>query len=99
MVPTFTHAGNSYQLFATYTYGRIEIYFQYLKPKPPFNDEDKRLELRRRLNEIPGANIPPDGISRRPSIRLHLLAAPEVMKQFLGALDWTLQEIRATAPG
>ena len=96
MVPTFTHAGNSYNLFATYTYGRIEIYFQHLKPKPPFDDEDKRLELRRRLNEIAGVSIPRDGTCGRPSIRLEILAAPELMERFLATLGWTLQEIRGS---
>ena len=93
MVPTFSHSGNSYKLFATYTYGRIEIHFQHLKPKPPFDDDGKRLELLEHLNQVPGVRLPPDAINRRPSIRLDLLAAPEVMKQFLRTLDWTLQEI------
>ena len=43
MVPTFTHAGRPYYLFAAWTYGAIEIYFQWLKEKPPFDDEGKRL--------------------------------------------------------
>jgi hypothetical protein len=99
LVPAFTHAGRSYYLFAAWTYGTIEIYFQWLKEKPPFDDEGKRLELRNRLNDVPSVSIPLDAINRRPSIRLDLLAGPEVMPRFLEVLAWTLEEIRATPPG
>ena len=98
MIPVFTHAGSSYYLFAAWTYGAVEIYFNRLKVRPPFDDEGKRLELLRRLNEIPGVVIPPDGIGRRPSIRLETLAAPEHTQRFLEVLAWTLQEIRAVPP-
>jgi len=74
----------------------MEIHFQWLKGKPPFDDESKRVQLLERLNQIRGINIPPDAISQRPSIPLALLAAPDVMKPVLGVLDWVLKEIRAT---
>jgi hypothetical protein len=96
MVPAFIHGAKPYYLFAAWTYGTIEIYFQWLKVKPPFDDRSKRLELLERLNDVPGINIQPDGIDRRPSIGLGMLAGPEVMPRFLEVLDWTLQEIRAT---
>ena len=99
MIPTFTHLGRHYYLFAAYTYGNIEVYFQWLKAKPPFDDETKRFQLLERLNQVRGIKIPPDAISKRPSIRLGLLAAPEVMESFLGVLDWVLEEIRATGQG
>jgi hypothetical protein len=73
-----------------------KIYLEWLKVKPPFDDETKRLQLLQRLNQVRGVNIPADAISRRPSISLALLAAPEVMEPFLGVLDWVLDEIRAT---
>jgi hypothetical protein len=96
MIPDFNHGNKHYYMFALWTYGSLEIYFQWLKGKPPFDDESKRLELLKRINETPEVNIPPDGITRRPSIRLDVLAKPEAMERFLGALDWALEEIRAT---
>jgi hypothetical protein len=96
MIPTFTHLGRHYYLFAAYTYGNIEIYFQWLKGKPPFDDETKRLELLERLNQVRGVDIPLDAINRRPSIRLDSLAASDVINPFLGVLDWVLKEIRDT---
>lgn len=97
MIPTFTLLGMHYYLFAAWTYGAIEIYFQWLKEKPPFDAEAKRLQLLQRLNRVRGADIPSDAIGRRPSIRLDLLAAPEAMEPFLDALDWALEEIRSTS--
>jgi hypothetical protein len=94
-----THLGKRYDLCAAWTYGAIEIYFQWLKEKPPFDDESKRLELLKRLNAIPGVQIPSDGITRRPSIPLDILAAPSAMKPFLATLDWVLEEICSTGPG
>lgn len=43
----------------------VTILFEYLYYQPPFADESLRLELLRRLNEIPGASIS-DRITRRP---------------------------------
>jgi hypothetical protein len=67
-----------------------------VKVKPPLDDQSKRQELLRRLNEIPGVAIPADGITRRPSIPLSLLKDEAVLSQFLATFDWVIQEIRAS---
>jgi hypothetical protein len=59
MGATFTHAGRQSYLFAAWTYGTIEIYFRWLKEKPPFDDESKKFELLEKLNDLPGIVIPP----------------------------------------
>lgn len=87
-------AGVKYNMFAVYTYGRIEIYFQYLANKPSFLVEAKRLELRDRLNAIDGVVIPMDALTKRPSIALDTLASAESQSQFLSVLDWALEEIK-----
>jgi hypothetical protein len=53
-----------YYPIAIWTYGKIEIQFQWLMTKPPFNDELKRKELLNRLNQIPGVEIPEKAITR-----------------------------------
>jgi hypothetical protein len=98
MVPTFTHAGRHYYLFAVWTYGTIEIYFQWLKNKPQFYEDSKRLQLLKHLNEIAGVHIPHDGITKRPSIALDVLAAPGAIESFLRTLEWVLEAIRTAAP-
>jgi hypothetical protein len=45
---------------------------------------------------IPGVEIPADGMTRRPSISLSVLKDGAVLGQFLEALDWVIQELRAS---
>ncbi|MCL5959626.1 MAG: hypothetical protein M1358_09980 [Chloroflexi bacterium] len=82
-----------YWLFSAWTYGRIEIQFEMMRARPVFDDESKRLELLRRLNEIRGVAIPAGAIGTRPSIPMSTLADESVLDQFLAAFDWVIQEI------
>lgn len=93
-VPCVNGQSTYHQMFAVWTYGRIEIYFQYLKTKPPFEDYAKRKELLDRVNEITGASFGEDAITRRPSIPLSMLSTANKMAQFLNVLDWVINEIR-----
>ncbi len=92
--PELDHGGTRYKFVRFYTYGSVEILFEYLYYQPPFDDKSVRLELLRHLNEIPGANISPDKIAKRPTIHLRLLKDDAVMVRFLGALDWVTEKIR-----
>ena len=94
-IPAVDQDGESFWPIAIYTYGRVEVQFQYLKVKAPFADESMRLELLRKLNEIPGVIMPDDAISRRPRIDLATLTNAAALEQFLGVLDWVLAEITA----
>jgi hypothetical protein len=75
-VPGITHNEIDHQMFAVFTYGNVEIYFQWYQHKAPFDSETKRRDLLNRLNAIPGVSIPENGITRRPSIPLSALANP-----------------------
>jgi hypothetical protein len=81
---------------AVWTNGRLKVLFQWMKNRPPFDDEQKRQELRRRLNQIHGVAIPAEKIALRPSIPLSALTDKSSMEQFLGVLDWLVQEVKAT---
>jgi hypothetical protein len=94
--PEFDHGGMPYKFVRFYTYGSVEVLFEYLYYQPPFDDESVRLELLRRLNELSGASISADKITKRPTISLNLLRDDAVMEQFLGALNWIIEEIRAS---
>jgi len=95
--PMVDHRGSLFWTISVWTYGRVEIQFQRLLTKPPFEPEARRLDLLERLNAALGEPaIPPDGIDRRPSIPLMTLARPGVLDQFLNVLDWLLSEIRGT---
>jgi len=86
--------GHNVQIFALWTYGAIEMYFQYLKEKPGFTSVEARLELVRRLNEIPGVDIPADGITRRPSFPILLLQDPKALETFQRAIEWAIQTVK-----
>jgi hypothetical protein len=47
-----------------------------------------------KFNAIPGINLPPDVISRRPSIPLAQLLDNTVSSNFLGVFEWFINEIR-----
>jgi hypothetical protein len=92
--PILDYKGISYNPIAIWSYGKIEIQFQWLQIKPPFDDESKRKELLDRLNKIQGVDIPTNAITRRPSIYLSTLSDENALKQFLESLDWIVQEIK-----
>ena len=94
-VPVLDLADSSHQPFAVWSSGLVEIYFYWYTLKPTFDDESRRAELLRRLNEILGVQLPPDAITKRPSIPLRVLRGHE--EAFLQVFDWYLDEIRATA--
>lgn len=72
----------------------MEIYFYWYSFKPPFDSEEKRLELLDKLNQIEGVYIPADAIKKRPSIRLSDLAPGNRVEQFLAVYDWVVSEIK-----
>jgi hypothetical protein len=95
-LPGLTHKGTWRRIFAIYAYGRLEIHFQYFRSEPPFDDSSRRLELLRRLNEVPGVNIPEDGTERRPSIPLSALIDGTALGQFINVLDWYVEQVKAS---
>ena len=85
-----------YYPISIWTYGKIEIQFQWLMNKSPFDDEMKRKELLKRLNQIPGIEIPEKAITRRPNILLSTFKDASSLRQLLETLDWVIQEIELT---
>ena len=92
-VPVLDHNGRSYYPFAIYTYGRLEVQFQYMTA-PPFDAMSARAELLRRLNDIPGIVIPDAALTRRPSIPLSVLSTnPDAVGLFLDAMVWFCEQV------
>jgi hypothetical protein len=75
-----------------WTYGRVEIEFQYLL-KGPFESDEKRHELLARLNQIEGVNLPADSITRRPTFTISTLSGERV-SAFLSVMGWVVRELR-----
>jgi len=88
-----TNGGPFYPLHY-YTYGRGEVQFKNLQKLPPFDNPEKRRELKDRLNAIPGIVIPDDGISRRPAFPLSVLVPEGRLDHFFTILLWVIDEVR-----
>ncbi|MEU0368684.1 DUF262 domain-containing protein [Streptomyces sp. NPDC006283] len=74
--------------------GTVEVVFQYLKERAPFDDTEQRLEFLHRLNKIDGIDLPEAKLELRPSFPLgvftdHGDAVCEVLDWFVhtAALD------------
>jgi hypothetical protein len=76
-----------------YTYGAVEVQFQYLKERAPFRDEEVLREYFRRLNQIPRVQLPESRLSGRPSFRVELLQDPRAEAAFVEVLQWFLEQL------
>ncbi len=94
--PELDHEGTRYKFVRLYTYGSVEVLFEYLMYQPPFDDESVRLALLDRLNGALGTSVPADKIAGRPTIDLGLLGGEDVMARFLETLNWLVE--KTTAP-
>jgi hypothetical protein len=94
--PLVDHQGTTHWLVSLWTYGRVEVSFQMMKTRPPFDSAAKRTELLQRLNTIPGVALPADGIDRRPSFALAQLADAASLQSLLATLDWVVEAIRSS---
>jgi hypothetical protein len=95
--PMLDLKGEKNWVVSVWTYGRVEIPFQWMQARQPFADEARRQELRGRLNAIPGVEIPADAIARRPTVPLSALTDPAALRSFLGVWDWYVAEVKAAA--
>jgi len=91
--PLVEYEDHIHHTISIWTYGKIQIEFKYMEP--PFNTEEKRHELIDRLNKIQGVSIPLNKINGEPSIPIELFYDENKLKQFIGTLDWIVEEIRS----
>lgn len=97
IVPALDLPDNSHFPFAIWTYGKIEIYFQWYKDKPPFDSIEIRKKILEKLNEIKGVSIPEDKIDKRPSIDIKLLKDKSEYEKFIRLYDWFFEELNKNA--
>src|ERR1700730_6419751 len=93
---TIVSNGHNYYPIAIWSYGRIEIRFQYLL-RGPFESEEKRRELLSKLNEIRDVNLAEDSITKRPPIGLKALLGEPELTRFLEVMDWMVTELRRSS--
>ena len=71
--------------------GGVYINFNWIK-KPPFDSEDRRRELLRRINSIDGVSMPDADSSRK--IPISSLYDNEQLQKLLSSIDWFVDELR-----
>ena len=82
-----------FQILTVDISGSLEIYSNNYSNQPPFNNEEKWLELRDKLSGI-GLSLPRDSHEfRAPSLRLSTLQE-ESLHQVLKRFDWVMEEIK-----
>lgn len=83
-----------YQLFTVNIAGKMEIAAHNYGSQPPFNGEEKWLELRNKLSSI-GLSLPTEpGERRSPSLALFTLQDESDLHQVIETFDWVVEEIK-----
>jgi hypothetical protein len=88
--------GSFQKLFIVYTYGGIEILFENLKTKRPFDNELKRLELLEKINTAVGRPLDTfvDRIDKRPPIKINEFKNTEIVNAFFEVVKWYIKTVR-----
>ena len=98
--PYLNISGN-FKLFVIYTYCSVEIQFEGLKTKLPFDDKSKRLELLQKINQA--LNWPSDTfidkIDKRPGIKIKEFEKPDVLDAFFEVVKWYINTMKAYYKG
>jgi hypothetical protein len=83
-------------LFTVFTYASVEILFEGLKNKSPFDSEQKRLELLQKINQA--LNRPLDAfkdkIDKRPGIKIYEFEKPGAIDAFFEVVKWYIETLR-----
>jgi|GEM_PF-319786 len=74
-----------------YSYGSVEVVFQWLASRPPFDDALMRDELRNRLNRARGVAIDEAKLKMRPSFSVDVLADVNNRQRIVDALEWFME--------
>lgn len=78
-----------------YPYGSVEVVFQHLANRAPFDDWELREGLRIRLNEARGVELGEGDLTKRPHFDIDVLADQQARKLILDALEWFVGELAA----
>jgi alkylated DNA nucleotide flippase Atl1 len=80
--------------FTIYPSGKVEVVFQFMASRPPFDDVTLRHEFRERLNQVPGVSLSPARIELRPGFPPELLGDAEARDLVIAHLAWFIDQVR-----
>ncbi|MEV0216459.1 DUF262 domain-containing protein [Micromonospora sp. NPDC050695] len=75
-----------------YPSGKVEVVFQHLASRLPFDDVTLREQFRQRLNQLPGVSIAAAKLNLRPSFALTVLADSAAAAALVEHLQWFYEQ-------
>jgi hypothetical protein len=93
LTPEFGYRSDKYTPISIGRNGRLYLAFEALRGNRPFDLEEKRLELRRRVNGIAGVKL--NDKEWGPSTELSALANDNALEEFKGVIAWAVKEIES----
>jgi len=73
--------------------GSVEVVFQHLRVRPPFDDVALRQEFRARLNTVPGIDLAEARIDKRPSFPIDVIVNESSRRTVVAALHWFVEQV------
>jgi len=92
-VPLLDVGSENHFSIGVWTNGRVEVQFQYMLNRSPFEDESRRQEFLTKLNAIGSVHLPPDSLTRRPSFPLTAFHSNHDIEQLIAVLDWFIETV------
>ncbi|WP_326944564.1 DUF262 domain-containing protein [Amycolatopsis sp. NBC_01307] len=83
-----TDPGGNIWPATVYPSGKFEVVFQYLRSREPFDELQRREELRQRFNKIDGVNLPATKLDQRPGFDLELVVDSTSRERLVEVLKW-----------
>ncbi|HOO97002.1 MAG TPA: hypothetical protein PKV16_04495 [Caldisericia bacterium] len=93
--PTVAAGDINYNPITLWTYGKIEIQFEYIRKNPAFETEADRMEFVRELNKIGIISLDESVINRRPSFDILELQDQSRFDAFIGAMEWFTKKVQS----
>lgn len=94
-IPNISNYQHWYAPVIYWGFGRINIQFQRLKNREPFNDRNLRIEMLSKFNEIQGVDIDEDRTNTRPAFQIDVLSDDKALNQFINILEWFADKVRS----
>lgn len=92
--PVYDHGKDQHPLLAVWNRtGAVGLQFKTMRP--PFNTMERKEELLRKIQAIPGIKLTHTDVTKYPGFSLSDLAEGDRVEQFLSVFDWMLKEIKA----
>ena len=95
-LPVLKHSGRKCYPLSVQQRGDVVIQMRWLKDHPPFDNAEKRAELLRRIQTLPGLRLTDAGMEGFPKVSIASLSDDSQLETLVHALDWIVTEVRAS---